>query len=459
MTIRKTGEVLAGWKTEVGALDPWMTGEAEDGNFVYETRPLASAEYTITAAEDIYTQDRQTDNYGNRTLWYAKGDVVAVVTTGDGSADIAAFAPARTKATYDFLSVIHDGTIGEVSVTLPLGSYHIEETKPPYGYIGTTESYDVTFAWDNELNDVVMATSIAKVDGAASSQSFEIVRSKDANADFTEQQTLKFHNDREKAKVGVYKVDRETGKYLAGAVFNLYAADDIYSVDGKLLFAAGELVATSPETGADGYTYFDCNIPIRGEYYGSSIRKDATTNSGNYIVKELRAPLGYYVNEEPMEVTFTYDGQAIMVLDNTCANKPTEMWVSKRDLTNDEELPGATLAIKDTDGNTVTTWVSTDEPHRVTGLHFGESYTLTEIRAADGYALANDITFRLIQKSDEDGNHLEECEVYYLTTKNILFWKPCAMRFTSVPTSQQMPPRCRKNYGKQNLPHRKNEMR
>ena len=76
-----------------------MTGEAEDGNFVYETRPLAGAEYTITAAEDIYTQDRQTDNYGNRTLWYAKGDVVAVVTTGDGSADIAAFAPARTKAT------------------------------------------------------------------------------------------------------------------------------------------------------------------------------------------------------------------------------------------------------------------------------------------------------------------------------------------------------------------------
>ena len=423
LTIRKTGEVLAGWKTEVGALDPWMTGEAEDGNFVYETRPLAGAEYTITAAEDIYTQDRQTDNYGNRTLWYAKGDVVAVVTTGDGSADIAAFAPARTKATYDFLSVIHDGTIGEVSVTLPLGSYHIEETKPPYGYIGTTESYDVTFAWDNELNDVVMATSIAKVDSAVSSQSFEVVRSKDANADFTEQQTLKFHNDREKAKVGVYKVDSETGNYLAGAVFNLYATDDIYSVDGKLLFAAGELVATSPETGADGYTYFDCDIPIRGEYYGSSIRKDATTNSGNYIVKELRAPLGYYVNEEPMKVTFTYDGQAIMVLDNTCANKPTEMWVSKRDLTNDEELPGTTLAIKDTDGNTVTTWVSTDEPHRVTGLHFGESYTLTEIRAADGYALADNITFCLIQKSDEDGNPLKECEVYYLTTKNILFWK------------------------------------
>ena len=393
LTIRKTGEVLTGWQSEPGGIDPWMTGEAESGDFVYETRPLAGAEYTITAAEDIYTQDRQLDNYGNRTLWYAKGDVVAVVTTGDGTADTAVFAPARTAATYDFLSVIYDGTIGEVSVTLPLGSYHIAETKPPYGYAGTDTTFDVTLAWDNQTQEIVATDAV------------------------------EFHNEREKAKVGIYKTDLESGKYLAGAVFNLYTADDIYDADGSLVFAAGELVATSPETNADGTTYFDCDIPIRGEYYGSSIRKDATTNSGNYIVKELRAPLGYYVNEEPMEVTFTYDGQAVMVLDNTCANKPTEMWVSKRDLTNDEELPGATLAIKDMNGNTVTTWVSTDEPHRVTGLHFGESYTLTEIRAADGYALADNITFCLIQKTDDGGNPLEECEVYYLTTKNILFWK------------------------------------
>ena len=393
LTIRKIGEVLTGWRSEPDSVDPWMTGEAENGNFTYETRPLAGAEYTITAAEDIYTQDRQLDNYGNRTLWYAKGDVVAVVTTGDSTADIAVFAPARTAATYDFLSVIHDGTIGEVSVTLPLGSYHIAETRPPYGYVGTDATFDVTLAWDSQTQEIVATDAV------------------------------EFHNEREKAKVGIYKTDLESGKYLAGAVFNLYTADDIYDTDGNLVFAAGELVATSPETNADGATYFDCDIPIRGEKYGSSTHKDAATNSGKYIVKEIRAPLGYYVNEEPMEVTFTYDGQAIMVLDNTCSNKPTEMWVSKRDLTNDEELPGATLAIKDMDGNIVTTWVSTDEPHRVTGLHFGESYTLTEIRAADGYALADNITFRLIQKTDEGGNPLEECEVYYLTTKNILFWK------------------------------------
>ena len=392
LTIRKTGEVLTGWQSEPDGIDPWMTGEAESGNFTYETRPLAGAEYTITAAEDIYTQDRQLDNYGNRTLWYAKGDVVAVVTTGDGTADTAVFAPARTAATYDFLSVIHDGTIGEVSVTLPLGSYHIAETKPPYGYAGTDAAFDVTLAWDNQTQEIVVADAV------------------------------EFHNEREKAKVGIYKTDLESGKYLAGAVFNLYTADDIYDADGNRVFAAGELVATSPETNADGTTYFDCDIPIRGENYGSSTHKDNTTNSGKYFVKEIRAPLGYYVNEEPMEVAFTYDGEAVQVLESTCTDKPTEMWVSKRDLTNDEELPGATLSIKDADGNVVTSWVSTDTPHRVTGLHLGDAYTLTETRPADGYALADDITFRLLQKADEDGSNLQEAEVYYLTTKNFLFW-------------------------------------
>jgi len=392
LTIRKTGEVLTGWRSEPGGIDPWMTGEAESGNFVYETRSLAGAEYTITAAEDIYTQDRQLDNYGNRTLWYAKGDVVAVVTTGDGTADTAVFAPARTAATYDFLSVIHDGTIGEVSVTLPLGSYHIAETKPPYDYAGTDAGFDVTLAWGNQTQEIVVADAVD------------------------------FHNEREKAKVGIYKTDLESGKYLAGAVFNLYTADDIYDADGSLVLAAGELVATSPETNADGTTYFDCDIPIRGEQYGSSTHKDVATNSGKYIAKEIRAPLGYYVNEEPMEVTFTYDGQAVQVLESTCTDKPTEMWVSKRDLTNDEELPGATLTIKDADGNIVESWVSTDTPHRVTGLHLGDAYTLTETRPADGYALADEITFRLLQKVDEDGNNLQEAEVYYLTTKNFLFW-------------------------------------
>lgn len=418
LTIRKTGETLTGKIETNDLIDPWMTGEA-DSDFVYTLRPLAGAEYTITAAEDIYTQDRQLDANGSRTLWYAKGDVVAVVTTGDGSADTAVFAPPRTKATYDFLSVIHAGTLGEVSITLPLGSYHVEETKPPYGYVGTTDSYDVTFSWDNQLNDVVMAKSIVK--NGDSEQHFDVVRASEASAELAEQQTLGFYNDREHARVGVYKINHETGKYLAGAEFNLYTRDDIYDIDGNKLFSAGDLISTSPETVADGYTYFNCDVPIRGEWYGQSDRLDASTNSGNYFIRELRAPLGYYLNDAEMDVIFTYDGEILQVLDSTCANKPTEMWVSKRDLTNDEELPGATLVIKDAKDNIVDTWVSSDTLHRVTGLHFDEEYTLTEKRPADGYAVADDIVFRLERQTDADGHELDEADVYYLKDKK-KFW-------------------------------------
>ena len=421
LTIRKTGNALTGKIETYDLIDPWMTGEA-DSDFAYTMRPLAGAEYTITAADDIYTQDRQLDANGSRTLWYAKGDVVAVVTTGDGSADTAVFAPSRTKATYDFLSVIHDGTLGEVSITLPLGSYHVEETNPPYGYVGTTDSYDVTFVWDNQLNDVVMAKSIIK--NGDSEQHFDVVRASEASAELAEQQTLGFYNDREHARVGVYKINQETGKYLAGAVFNLYTRDDIYDIDGNKLFSAGDLICTSPETVADGYTYFNCDVPIRGEWYGQSDRLDASTNSGSYFIRELRAPQGYYLNDAEMDVTFTYDGEVLQVLDNTCANKPTEMWVSKRDLTNDEELPGATLIIKDAKDNIVDTWVSTDTPHRVTGLHFDEEYTLTEKRPADGYAVADDIVFRLERKTDADGHQLDEADVYYLKDKKKLWIIP-----------------------------------
>ncbi|MFR1358700.1 MAG: hypothetical protein ACLSBB_15940 [Ruthenibacterium lactatiformans] len=74
LTIRKTGEVLAGWaEDDSGVLDPQFSGEAWPGHFVYEERPIPNAEFTITANENVYTQDRQTDASGNRTLWYAKG--------------------------------------------------------------------------------------------------------------------------------------------------------------------------------------------------------------------------------------------------------------------------------------------------------------------------------------------------------------------------------------------------
>ena len=341
LTIRKTGEILTGWEQDwsLDILDPWFSGEAWPGNFTWEERPLADAQYTITANEDIYTQDCQTDADGNRPLWNAKGDVVAVVTTGDGTSDIAVFRPGRTQATYDFLSVIHN-KVGEVTVTLPLGSYHIEETKPPYGFTGTKQSYDVTFQWDEQTKRVVMAKSITSTDenGNAVTSEFMIVNAEDATIEFTEQQVLKFHNEREKAQVKVIKQDEKTGAALAGAVFNLYTQDDIYNADGDRLFRAGDLLATSAPTGEDGAVVFDCDLPMQDARYGEADNQ----NSGRYIIRELRAPTGYFLNDEPMELTFTYTGAEVQVIETLCKNqRDTKQTPPESEPSSEEETPSA----------------------------------------------------------------------------------------------------------------------
>lgn len=427
LKIRKTGEVLTGWQEDEGGnFDPEFSGEARPGHFVYEERPIPYAEYTITAAENIYTQDHQTDANGNRTLWYAKGDVVAVVRTGDGTSDIAAFAPGRTNSTYDFLSVIHDGTVGEVIVTLPLGSYHIEETGAPYGFVGTKQSYDVTFEWDKQTNDVVLAKTITSNlgDGSASeTDNYKIINVKEASDAQIEAQVLKFHNERVKPQLDIYKRDIKTDALVDGAVYNLITVDDIYSATGDLLFRAGDLIATSAPTDEKGHTTFTCDFPMRGEFYGMEgvrIPENTTANSGKYRIVELRSPQGYYLDAPDQKFEFVYQGAetSVIEMENIFENDATSFYVSKRALTGDQELPGATLTIQDKDGSVVRQWVSGDTPTEIRGLEFDTVYTLVETAAPNGYELAESIRFKLVQRKDENGDLLNEADVYVCTGKD-----------------------------------------
>lgn len=57
------------------------------------------------------------------------------------------------------------------------------------------------------------------------------------------------------------------------------------------------------------------------------------------MIRELRPPQGYFLNDSPAEFAFTYDGQKEMVFEHTCRNKATTVDISKRELTGDEELP------------------------------------------------------------------------------------------------------------------------
>ena len=401
LTIRKLGNVLTDY---------------QDGQFIYTQDNLAGAVYEIHAAADIATPDRQ------GTYWYKSGDLVATVTTGAaGQVDEVKFSPTRTQATYDFLTVSHDGTKGEVAVTLPLGKYTITEVQAPYGFVLTQQSYTEEFGWDNQKNDIVLAKTIVSHEQDGDKLcSYDIVNIKGASETHKSGQTLVFENARVlptpekpgdkvgKVGVGIYKQDREALTYLPGAVYELYTVDDIYSADGTKLLDAGTKLATSSTTNASGFTWFDVDVPIRGEYYidPAGPRSTSRENSGRYRIVEITAPAGYLLDSTLMEVSFTYEGQQIawQVVDATNTNLRTSVDISKQDITNGKELPGAKLEIRDADGNLVEGWTSGKTKHTVRGLELEKEYTLTEKRAPDGYAEAESIVFKLVQEGNEQSN-------------------------------------------------------
>lgn len=403
LTIRKLGNVLTNY---------------QDGQFIYTQDNLAGAVYEIHAAADIATPDHQ------GTYWYKSGDLVATVTTGaEGQVDEVKFSPTRTQATYDFLKITHDGTKGEVTVTLPLGKYTITEVQAPYGFVLTQQSYTVEFGWDNQKNDIVLAKTIVSHEQDGDKEcSYSIVNVKDASDAHKNGQTLVFENARvlpvpektgdkvSKIGVGIYKQDREALTYLPGAVYELYTVDDIFSANGTKLLDAGTKLATSSTTNASGFTWFDVDVPIRGEYYidPAGPRSTSRENSGRYRIVEVKAPAGYLLDSTPMEVAFTYEGQQIawQVVNGTNTNLRTTVNISKQDITNGKELPGAKLEIRDTDGNLVEGWTSGKTQHTVRGLELENEYTLTEKRAPDGYAEAESIVFKLVQEGTEQVNEV-----------------------------------------------------
>ena len=446
--IRKIGNVLTGY---------------ENGQFVYESDNLANATYEIHAQGDIPTPDNQ------GTLWYADGDLVATVTTAeDGQVDEVRFSPTRTLATYDFLKVTHDGTKGEVTITLPLGTYTISEVQAPYGFVHTDHTYTVVLDWDNQYNDLVLAKSI--IDHTQDGDvvyDYSIINVGNANAEQIEKQVLVFENARvlpivEEGKVGVglYKLDRDTfdltdeapytdgcktrasllnggsnradipadANMVAGAVYELYTADDIYSISGELLAAADTLLGTAT-TDENGLAYFDVDVPLRGEHYGGSDAHDCTTNSGRYYLREISVPDGYLIEQSVIPVEFTYENQFIawQVVDCLHSDKQTTVEIDKRAFTSDSDdtfaLTGATLTVTDWNGNVVDSWESSDTAHVICGLHLSHDfagnrdtskvYTLAETCPADGYTTARSIQFRLEQATD-DNAYLQETAVWVL---------------------------------------------
>ena len=152
----------------------------------------------------------------------------------------------------------------------------------------------------------------------------------------------------------------------------------------------GAKMTVKDETGKTVDTW----TSTKEEHYVSGLEEGK-----KYTLIEETAPDGY-VKAESIEFTVSKDkvNQKVNMLDK-------QVSVTKTDITGTQEVPGATLTVKDEDGNTVDTWVSGDKEHYVSGLEEGKTYTLIEENAPEGYVRAEEITFTVTnEKVDQEVN-------------------------------------------------------
>ena len=115
---------------------------------------------------------------------------------------------------------------------------------------------------------------------------------------------------------------------------------------------------------------------------------------GSYRIWETSAPDGFlpdgvvhYFTVDRNGMTEGQPSYGIHIEDDF-----TKVGLSKRDITNEDEIPGATLTVLDSEGNVVDTWVSTEEEHRIEALAPGD-YTLVEEMTPHTYDEATAVEF------------------------------------------------------------------
>ena len=241
-------------------------------------------------------------------------------------------------------SITTDGNGIAQMDNLPLGRYYIVEKETAHGYVLDNEPRYVDLTYRDQ--DTPLVTYSAD-----------------------------WQNARQRVQM---EKEKDSDKVLSGAIFGLYAADDIVSSKGKVLLAKDTLIELKT-TDEDGKIQFVADLPIDSRYY----------------IKELAAPDGYVTDQEPQEFTFEYQGSGTSVAEYafTFEDEQTTVELSKADLTDKKELPGASLKVTDEDGNTVDEWVSKEEAHIIKGLIVGKKYKMTETKPADGYVTAESIEF------------------------------------------------------------------
>ena len=154
----------------------------------------------------------------------------------------------------------------------------------------------------------------------------------------------------------------------------------------------GDMKTISLSKASQGTVVFD-NLEVGTTYYLYETDETGT------VVRDVIAE--YTINGEngkKIEISRNNKNQVAEIVNSTIT-KDVSVKISKVDATNQKELEGAHIQIVDKDGKIVDEWTSGKEPHVVNNLKPGETYTLRETVAPDGYTVTSDTTFTL----KEDG--------------------------------------------------------
>ena len=179
-------------------------------------------------------------------------------------------------------------------------------------------------------------------------------------------------------KVGVRKlmVDGDHNLHVGeGALFGLYAAEDIFVLTSDEPIIEKDTLIETSTTDADGYANFVKDLPV-----------------GNYYVKELKAPAGCYSTDAIVYIDGTsqkYNDQiSIVYRGGIIRNAEMVVIVELDDDRTMHELNNGILEVRDSEGNTVSTWVTKNQNgkgYMIHGLNPDTTYEIHEKMAPQNY--------------------------------------------------------------------------
>ena len=217
----------------------------------------------------------------------------------------------------------------------------------------------------------------------------------------------------------------------------------VYMYDGATEFKVSKKTITgSSEEGLAGaklqITKPDGTIVKVGDgedFWISDGKTKTITNlaAGSYVLKELSAPVGYYRADDivfeitengEVKVKTTEGSETIDNKEITMIDYPVKVSISKKDVTGENELENAKLALYhvtdeiDSDTNQkkeelVEEWTSGKEPKVFENLIIDDEYVLKEVEAPSGYGYAADVRFTVKGDKDESVvNHVQSVAMY-----------------------------------------------